>query len=95
MGLYLAPRIVRNVALTKGAAHPDPYLLHRSGYGRRFEVPYRWEELTQTGAYGDARRATVAMGKELTEAFLTRAGEFVESFIAKKTRQGKKGKTSR
>jgi hypothetical protein len=35
------------------------------------------------------------MGEELTEAFLARAGEFVESFIAKRTRQGKKKKTSR
>ena len=95
MGLYLAPRIVRKASLTKGTAHPDPYPFTDPGTGGGFEVPYRWEELTPNGAYGDARRATVAMGKELTDAFLTRAGEFVESFIAKRTRQGKKSKIAR
>ena len=62
MGLYLAPRIVRKAALTKGAAQPDPYPFTDPGTGGGFEVPYRWEELTPNGAYGDARRATVAMG---------------------------------
>jgi creatinine amidohydrolase/Fe(II)-dependent formamide hydrolase-like protein len=47
------------------------------------EVPYYWEELTPNGAYGDARRATVAMGEELTTAFLKVAGEFVEAFMRK------------
>jgi creatinine amidohydrolase len=92
MGLYLAPHIVRKAALAKGAAQPDPYPFTDPGTGGGFEVPYRWEELTPNGAYGDARRATVAMGEELTETFLTRAGEFVESFIANSTRQGKKDK---
>ena len=95
MGLYLAPRIVRKAALTKGAAQPDPYPFTDPGTGGGFEVPYRWEELTPNGAYGDARRATVAMGKELTEAFLTRAGEFVESFIAKNSRRDRKSRTSK
>jgi creatinine amidohydrolase len=92
MGLYLAPHIVRKAALAKGAAQPDPYPFTDPGTGGGFEVPYRWEELTPNGAYGDARRATVAMGEELTETFLARAGEFVESFIANSTRQGKKDK---
>jgi len=81
MGLYLAPRVVRTTALTKGRAHPDPYPFTDPGAGGGFEVPYRWEELTPNGAYGDARRATAAMGEELTNAFLQRAGEFVESFV--------------
>ena len=95
MGLYLAPRIVRKASLTKGTTHPDPYPFTDPGTGGGFEVPYRWEELTSNGAYGDARRATVAMGKELTDAFLTRAGEFVEAFIASSTRRGRKKKVSR
>jgi creatinine amidohydrolase/Fe(II)-dependent formamide hydrolase-like protein len=44
-------------------------------------MPYRWEELTPNGAYGDARRATAAMGQELTAEFLKRASAFVEAFI--------------
>jgi creatinine amidohydrolase/Fe(II)-dependent formamide hydrolase-like protein len=44
-------------------------------------VPYRWEELTSNGAYGDARRATAAMGEELTAEFLKRAGAFIEVFM--------------
>ena len=83
MGLYLAPRVVRKSALGKGKAHADPYPHTDPGMGGGFDVPYRWEELTPNGAYGDARRATPAMGEALTQAFLQRAAEFVESFIAK------------
>jgi creatinine amidohydrolase len=95
MGLYLAPRIVRKASLTKGTAHPDPYPFTDPGTGGGFEVPYRWEELTPNGAYGDARRATVAMGKELTDAFLTRAGEFVEAFVRSRPHHGGKKRNLR
>lgn len=95
MGLYLAPRIVRKAALTKGTAQPDPYPFTDPGTGGGFEVPYRWEELTPNGAYGDARRATVAMGEKLTEAFLTRAGEFVESFVRSRPHHGGKKRNLR
>jgi creatinine amidohydrolase len=81
MGLYLAPRVVRKAALTRGKAHPDPYPYTDPGTGGGFEMPYRWEELTPNGAYGDARRATAAMGQELTAEFLKRASAFVEAFI--------------
>ena len=91
MGLYLAPRVVRKAALAKGKAHADPYPYTDPGTGGGIEVPYRWEELTPNGAYGDARRATTEMGKELTAVFLEKAGEFVEAFMADKTRgAGKK-----
>ena len=94
MGLYLAPRIVRKAALTKGKEHDDPYPHSDHTRGGAVEVPYYWEELTPNGAYGDARRATVAMGEELTAAFLKRAGKFVEGFMRKSTvktsRQGKR-----
>jgi creatinine amidohydrolase len=82
MGLYLAPRVVRTAALTKGKAHPDPYPYTDPGSGGGVEYPYRWEELTPNGAYGDARRATPAMGEELTKVFLQRAGEFVVAFTS-------------
>ena len=90
MGLYLAPRVVRTTALSEGRAHPDPYPFTDPGAGGGFEVPYRWEELTPNGAYGDARRATAAMGEELTNAFLRRAGEFVESFVKAERRLRRK-----
>ena len=90
MGLYLAPRVVRRAALSEGRAHPDPYPFTDPGVGGGFEVPYRWEELTPNGAYGDARRATAAMGEELTNAFLRRAGEFVESFVKAERRLRRK-----
>ncbi len=82
MGLYLAPRIVRQAALAKGKNHPDPYPHTDASIGGAVEVPYFWEELTPNGAYGDARRATAAMGEELTRVFLQRAGEFVQAFMA-------------
>ena len=84
MGLYLAPRIVRKAALSKGQEHPDPYPYTNPATGGGVDFPYRWEELTPNGAYGDARRATAEMGQELTAVFLQRAGEFVTSFIAAK-----------
>jgi creatinine amidohydrolase len=90
MGLYFAPRVVRTAALTKGTAHPDPYPYTDPGAGGGFDVPYRWEELTPNGAYGDARRATAAMGEELTKAFLQRAGEFVDSFMKGPSRPRRK-----
>ena len=83
MGLYLAPQVVRKAALTKGKEHADPYPYSDPTAGGAVEVPYYWEELTPNGAYGDARRATVAMGEELTAAFLKKAGEFVEGFMRK------------
>ena len=81
MGLYLVPRIVRQEALGKGRDHADPYPHTDATAGGAVEVPYYWEELTPNGAYGDARRATVAMGEELTAGFLRIAGEFVEAFM--------------
>lgn len=95
MGLYLAPRVVRKAALAKGKAHPDPYPYTDPGTGGGFDVPYRWEELTSNGAYGDARRASAEMGEALTRAFLQRAGEFVDAFIAEKSRKtGKRRKST-
>jgi len=82
MGLYLAPRTVREKALAKGQDHPDPHPFTDPGTGGGVEVAYFWEELTPSGAYGDARRASAKIGEELTAAFLERAGEFVESFMA-------------
>ena len=91
MGLYLAPRIVRKAALTKGRDHADPYPHTDASQGGAVEVPYFWEELTPNGAYGDARRATVAMGEELTAAFLETAGKFVEAFMRKPTAKSSRG----
>jgi creatinine amidohydrolase len=85
MGLYLVPRIVRTSALTKGKERADPYPHTDHTKGGAVDVPYYWEELTPNGAYGDARRATAAMGQELTTAFLKIAGEFVEAYMRDQT----------
>jgi creatinine amidohydrolase len=89
MGLYLAPHVVRTAALTKGKAHADPYPYTDPGSGGGVEFPYRWEELTPNGAYGDARRATPEMGEELTRVFLQRAGEFLTAFLSERPRTRK------
>lgn len=86
MGLYLAPRIVRREQLAKGQDRPDRHPFTDGPKGGGVEFPYFWEELTPNGAYGDARRATAAMGEELTAAFLERAGAFIESFMAEGSR---------
>jgi creatinine amidohydrolase len=90
MGLYLAPRVVRAAALARGQAHPDPYPFTDPGTGGGIEFPYRWEELTPNGAYGDARRATVEMGAQLTAAFLERAGAFLTAFLSEKPVRGRR-----
>ena len=72
--------------------HPDPYPHTDASKGGAVEVPYFWEELTPSGAYGDARRATAAMGEELTGAFLERAGEFVVAFMREPQRRPRRPK---
>ncbi len=52
MGLYLAPRVVRKTALTKGTAHPDPYPYTDPGTGGGFECPTVGRNLHPTGRTG-------------------------------------------
>lgn len=81
IALALAPGLVRKDKLAPGKLKPEPYRhIDPDGPGR-VEVPLRFDEMTENGALGDARLATVEDGRRIVEAFLKRAGEFLEDFL--------------
>ncbi len=81
VGLHLAPRLVRRDKLTKGKEKPYPYDHTNPRQSWSVEVPYLWDELTSNGSFGDASRATEALGQELYSAALDRLSRFVKDFI--------------
>jgi creatinine amidohydrolase len=78
--LYLAPHTVRQEALTAGEFKGYPYA--NLGQGFQLGYAYRFDEITANGALGDARLASEELGREIVEAALQRALEFLEDFIA-------------
>lgn len=80
VGLFLKPETVREERVEGEVlpyAHPHTDL-YAAG---RLEFPFRFEELTRNGALGDARLATREFGEQIVTTTLTRAVEFLESFI--------------
>lgn len=74
--LYLAPQVVKREALTPGE-------LIEPRYGRRVPwAEYFWpfHRITRNGALGDATRASVELGKEMTELVVERVVAFVREF---------------
>jgi creatinine amidohydrolase len=78
--LHLAPHTVRREALATGEfkGYPYPHL----GQGFQLGYAYRFDEITANGALGNATRASEELGREIVEAALQRALEFLEEFIA-------------
>lgn len=83
-GLFLAPRVVQQHRLTAGTTKPSPYPHTHPRDPWSVEFPYRWDELTGNGAFGDASRATREIGEELCSTALDRLSRFVQAFIASK-----------
>lgn len=81
VALELAPWLVKREALAAGAEKPYPYRQTDPLAGNRVFYPYRWEEMTESGVFGDARRATVALGRDVVEATVDRLLEFMEDFF--------------
>lgn len=81
-GLYLAPQVVRTEKLTKGQEKRDPYPHTHARAQWSVEIPYRWEELTDNGAFGDASQATKEFGQELCSVVLERLFQFVDGFMS-------------
>ena len=44
--------------------------------------PYRFDEITANGALGDATQASEELGREIIEAALQHAVDFLQDFIA-------------
>jgi len=80
--LYLAPHTVRREALARGEYKGHPYRHLNEGFNLAYY--YRFDEITANGALGDARLASEELGREIIEAALKYAVEFLEDFIADK-----------
>jgi creatinine amidohydrolase len=78
--LYLAPQTVRREALAPGKYKGYPY--RHVGAGFNLAYPYRFDEITANGALGDATKASEELGREIIEAALEKAIEFLEDFTA-------------
>ncbi len=81
IALAVAPEIVRKDKLAPGKVKPLPYPHTEPMTPLRVEVPYRFDELTENGALGDARLATVEDGRRIVGATLDRASAFLEAFL--------------
>jgi creatinine amidohydrolase len=78
--IFLAPHTVRQEALAPGEYTGYPY--RHLGEGFNLGYPYRFDEITANGALGDATKASEELGREIIEAALEKAVEFLEDFIA-------------
>jgi creatinine amidohydrolase len=81
LALALAPHLVRTDKLAPGKIRPRPYRNSDPSGSAKVEVPYRFDELTENGALGDARLATREDGERLAAAVLERASAFLEDFL--------------
>lgn len=88
LALYLAPEIVRRDALAAGVLRPYPYPYSDHDAALSVTVPFSFAELTENGAFGDAREASAAFGRAITEAVVARAVAFLRAFIDAPTPTG-------
>lgn len=79
--MFLAPEIVREDAICKGDDGNFP-LVYTDIYGKyRINYPLNWKQVAPSGAMGEAHKATPEKGKQLNDAALKRAVEFLEQFM--------------
>lgn len=82
LAMAVAPDLVRKDKLAPGKVKPWAYRhVDPEGPGRA-DVPVPFHEMTENGALGDARRATVEDGRRLLDAFMERAAAFLDDFLA-------------
>ena len=81
IALALAPHLVRKDKLAPGKVRPQPYRNSNPSGSAKVEVPYRFDDLTENGALGDARLATLQDGERIVAAVVERASAFLEDFL--------------
>ncbi len=81
VALALAPQLVRKDKLAAGKVRPQPYRNSNPSGSAKVEVPYLFDELTENGALGDARLATLKDGERIVAAVVDRASAFLEDFL--------------
>lgn len=80
---FLAPELVRPESLSEGGKGDYPYK-YTDLYGQyRVGYPYRWKDLTDNGAMGNARAASPEKGRQINDTALKRIVEFVQDFVSK------------
>jgi creatinine amidohydrolase len=82
LGLALRPDIVHRAALEPGAVRPPLLPFTDARQPQRLGVPLWFDEITDNGALGDARQASVEFGEEVAAAVVARASAFLERFMA-------------
>lgn len=84
LAMSVAPDIVKHDHLSRGEIKPYPYP-HSDPNGSGFiDAPFTWAELTDNGAFGDARAASPEFGEILVEAIVSRTVAFVDMWLADK-----------
>jgi creatinine amidohydrolase len=79
--LELAPELVRADGLEEGAMLPVKMKYAFNNQPFALQVPVPFEEQSTNGAFGDARLADVAVGRDIVTTALDRTVEFVEDFV--------------
>lgn len=82
LAMALVPDVVKTNTLAAGEITEL-----RSGFEQRARqfgvtIPYRFDQLTNNGAYGDATRASVEFGNELVESALNNFSIFCDELVA-------------
>jgi creatinine amidohydrolase len=80
--LYMWPQSVRTDRLTKGEIQPEMVMARERGRAIAGEARY-FDEVTANGAMGDARFATVEIGREMVEVALDRYVEYLTEWMAR------------
>lgn len=81
IAMAVTPELVRREALAPGGVKPLPYRHADIRGTARVEVSYRFEELTENGALGNAQMASAAVGERIIATTLDRARSFLEDFL--------------
>lgn len=87
VGLAVAPDTVRRDALEAGAVKPLPYPFAGNGIPYALQVSFAFHEMTENGAFGDARLATAEAGNAIVTTAIERAATFLREFAGTGDRQ--------
>ena len=79
--MYLAPEFVRRKALERGEMIPTELKHAFNNQPHFLQMPLPFHLQTQNGAFGDARLATVEIGRDIVETAIDRTLEFIDGFI--------------
>lgn len=80
VGLAVAPDTVRVECLQEGAVKPLPYRFAGNAVPFALQFPFAFHEMTENGAFGDARYASAESGEAIVGVAVERAAAFLRDF---------------